>query len=173
MDLPAQIATAVVDDAAGIAQVHVATWQQAYAGIIPAEYLASLSVPQREETWRQILSTGTTRVVVARIREEVVGFVVFGKSRDHDATTDAGEVHAIYVLPAWWAHGIGRELWLCARGRLREEGFTSVTLWVLTDNARAVSFYRKAGFELDPSRSQQLIRGGRSLTEVRYVAALT
>jgi hypothetical protein len=35
-------------DAGGIAKVHVRSWQAAYAGIVPDEDLAQLSVDQRE-----------------------------------------------------------------------------------------------------------------------------
>jgi hypothetical protein len=38
-------------DAAGIAAVHVASWQEAYRGLLPQEYLESLSVRDRIETW--------------------------------------------------------------------------------------------------------------------------
>ena len=41
-------------DARGIAEVHVRSWQAVYAGIVPDEDLARLSVDQRHEFWRHI-----------------------------------------------------------------------------------------------------------------------
>jgi hypothetical protein len=41
-------------DARGIAEVHVRSWQAAYAGIIPDEELARLSVDQREQFWGRL-----------------------------------------------------------------------------------------------------------------------
>jgi hypothetical protein len=43
------IREAELRDARGIAEVHVRSWQAAYAGIIPDEEFARLSVDQREE----------------------------------------------------------------------------------------------------------------------------
>ena len=48
------IRSAQPSDAAGIARVHVRSWQQAYAGLMPAEYLDALekTLTQREAGWR-------------------------------------------------------------------------------------------------------------------------
>ena len=43
-----QIATATSEDCRAIAEVHVESWQRAYKGILPEQYLASLSVAERE-----------------------------------------------------------------------------------------------------------------------------
>ena len=50
------IRDAQLRDAHEIAEVHVRTWQAAYAGIVPDEDLAQLSVGQREQFWTQVLS---------------------------------------------------------------------------------------------------------------------
>ena len=41
--------------------------------------------------------------LVAKDQEKVVGFAVYGPSRDEDLT-DAGEVVAIYVLSEYYGH---------------------------------------------------------------------
>jgi len=38
-------------DAPAVARVHVASWRQAYRGLLPQEYLDSLSVEARTTTW--------------------------------------------------------------------------------------------------------------------------
>ena len=38
-------------DAERLADLHVTTWQQAYAGLMPADYLRSLSASQRTRRW--------------------------------------------------------------------------------------------------------------------------
>lgn len=59
------------------------------------------------------------------------------------------------------------------RRRLIERKFTSVTLWVLKDNLRAVQFYRAAGFDEDPGSETEIIRSDQKLREVRYAASLS
>ncbi len=44
---------AKIEDATGIAEVHVLTWQCAYRGQIPDSYLDGLSIEKRTEGWRE------------------------------------------------------------------------------------------------------------------------
>jgi ribosomal protein S18 acetylase RimI-like enzyme len=165
-----KIRPAGIADAAAIATVHVRTWQQCYRGIVPDDYLDGLSIQRREEQWREALASGTTEVWVAESSTGVVGWIAFDASRDPDAEPSTGELQAVYVSPERWSSGIGRELWLKARARLAERGFARATLWVLRDNARAIRFYREAGF--GPSLEKPITIGGNELIEVRYEVAL-
>jgi hypothetical protein len=67
------IRDAELRDARGLAEVHVRSWQAAYAGIVPDEDLAKLSVDQREQFWAQILSKGLRATFVLVNRNLVVG----------------------------------------------------------------------------------------------------
>ena len=88
------------------------------------------------------------------------------------AAPDTAEIWAIYVLPAFWAAGVGRKLWRAARARLRAEGVHKVTLWALVGNARAARFYVAAGFATDPTSVKTFDLGGAALEEVRYAMTL-
>ena len=164
---------ATAADAWGIASVHVYTWQAAYRGIVPGPYLESLSVENRETDWREMVTRGAPEIWVAEAEGTVIGFVSFGPSRDPGSLPNTGELEAIYVLPAYWGTGVGAALWRAAERRLTERHFTSVTLWVLKDNVRAIRFYSAAGFLAQPSSEKEIIRGGKALREIRYVRELT
>ena len=49
--MPVVVRPVTVDDAWGLAAVHVASWQWAYAGLLPAGQLAALSVEDRAARW--------------------------------------------------------------------------------------------------------------------------
>src|SRR5688572_4223044 len=104
--------SATTEDCRAIAEVHVESWQHAYKGILPDEYLASLSVSERADIWRRMVEREPSHLVLARNGDEVVGFVAFGASRDEGAPADRAEIWAIYVKPACWSAGAGRLLWL-------------------------------------------------------------
>ena len=57
-----------------------------------------------------------------------------------------GEAYAVYALPEVWGQGVGHALMSAAYDALREDGFDAVALWVLTQNARATTFYLREGF---------------------------
>ncbi len=166
------ITPARLEDARQVAEIHVTTWRSAYQGILPAEYLASLSVDKREAMWRESIVKGVPQLFVAKVDGDMVGWVAFGRCRDEGSTPDCAEVWAIYVAPSSWSSGIGRMLWHRSQARMLERGFKTVRAWVFTQNARAIKFYRAAGFAPDLSSVKEFELGGGQLQEIRYARAL-
>lgn len=164
-----QIEPAAPSDCRAVAEVHVESWQHAYKDLLPAEYLASLSIGEREAMWRRLVESRSAHLLLARDAGQVVGFVAFGASRDQDAPSGCAEVWAIYVKPSLWSGGAGRLLWLAALQQVRSEGYSSVSLWVIAGNERATRFYECAGFVAQPESRKEFELGGVTLAEVRYV----
>lgn len=152
---------AVVDDAPALADVHVETWQQAYRGIFPDEFLASLDRRRREKWWRRFIEEGARVHVVGG--DHAVGFCHAGKS-DEDGW---GEIFSVYVHPDHWGLGLGRELLLAGQQTIADESFPRALLWVLEGNERGRAFYERQGWSLGkPIRIEDI--GGTQVTEVRY-----
>jgi ribosomal protein S18 acetylase RimI-like enzyme len=166
------IRPATLSDARQIAEVHVSSWQHAYRGLVPDSYLDRLSVDKREIAWQRSIAEGTPELWVAEQDSKILGWVAFGPSRDDDASSSVGEVEAIYILPNNWRQGVGRGLWLVAQNRLMARNFTTVTLWVLVDNERAIHFYLTIGLSPSHYAERASERDGKVLTEARYESAL-
>ena len=158
------------DDAAAVAGVHVRSWQGAYRGLLPDDYLDSLRPEDRMARYtfgsadRDLPST-----MVATEDGVVTGFVTTGPCRDADMV-EAGEILSLYVDPGAWGLGIGRRLMADARARL-ERRFPRAVLWVLVGNDRAQRFYAIDGWVPDDSRRTEEIWGV-SVDEIRYRRAL-
>jgi ribosomal protein S18 acetylase RimI-like enzyme len=167
------ISEATVDDSRAVAEIHVAAWKSAYADIMPAEYLADLSVDSREAIWRAELSRDPQRVALVKADEQVLGWIFWGASRDADVDPNTAEIWAINVSPDCWSRGVGRLLILHVRSHLAMAGYQAVNLWVLERNVRAIGFYRQMGFVPDTIDPKQIEIGGALLTEIRYVLQLT
>lgn len=159
-------------DAEAIARVHVYGWQEAYAGLLPDDFLAGLgrTLDRRRDFWEGLARSLSRRdaFFVAEVGGEIVGFAHGGHSRDHP-DENVGEVTAIYLRRAHWGRGIGRRLFAAVVDRLREAGFEEAILWVLDTNARARRFYEAAGWEADGSEKVETL-GDLELREVRYRA---
>lgn len=172
------VRSANVTDAAGIAAVHVASWQQAYAGLIPQHYLDSLSVQDRTQTWEQVLSQPPVPGVVTLVAEQdrrIIGFASIGPSRDDDAEPNTQELRGIYLHPDHWGAGHGHTLHAQALSRWRSTGSTATaeaTLWVLAGNKRARRFYEQHGWIADGAEKTDW-RGDIRLDEVRYRRTLS
>lgn len=169
-----KLRSAEFGDARDIAEVHVLAWQVTYRGMIPDAHLDALSVAERADNWRQLIAGFDARksgMFVAFDDAKLLGFACFCPCRDLDATSDVGELSAIYVHPDHWSHGIGRRLLQRAVEGLRTAGFSSATLWVVDANARARRFYESAGWTTDGVTKYDE-RPGFTLHEVRYVTSL-
>lgn len=164
-----QVTAACREDCRSLATIHVESWQAAYASLFPADYLAALSIAEREESWVSILEVSASRTLVARRDGDALGFVTFGRCRDQGAAADTGEVWALYVAPQAWSSGVGWALWESARVLMLHQGFASVSLWVLSGNARGLRFYESIGFVRAPGSEQHFERGGVRLAELRLV----
>ncbi|MGH9765461.1 MAG: GNAT family N-acetyltransferase, partial [Blastocatellia bacterium] len=90
-------------DAYAIAVVHVKTWQHAYKGQLPDDYLASLSIEQRTEMWNKILAKQekNSHCLVAETEGVIVAWCSVGPNRDKDMADNTGELWGIYVLPEY------------------------------------------------------------------------
>ncbi len=150
-------------DARGIAEVHVRTWQAAYAHALPSEKLAALSIDDGAKRWERNLDEAGA--LVAELDDRIVGFVRQGPSRDDEGD---GELYAIYVLPEAWGSGSAAALMTRALDELRAAGYEQATLWVLDDNPRARRFYEKSGWTHDGGSRPLTVLGDVEVTEVRY-----
>jgi L-amino acid N-acyltransferase YncA len=154
-------------DASAIAKVHVDSWRTTYRGLVPDDFLASLSYEQRQSMWERHLNnteSGTFVYVAEDESGQVVGFVSGGPERTRD-TVYKGEIYAIYLLEAHQRRGIGRGLFEAVVDRLERAGLQSMLVWVLEDNPSR-RFYESLGGEL--AGKQQITIGAAELTEVAY-----
>jgi RimJ/RimL family protein N-acetyltransferase len=169
------IRRAVPEDAPRLASVEVATWRAAYRGLMPDDYLESLSEVERAEAWRENLlkhgPTGRKRVLVAESEGEVVGFVRVGVVAEPDEV-EVGLVYLLYVRPDNWSRGLGWSLMRGAMDELRNLGARDAILWVLDENARARRFYEMLGWREDGRTSEEHF-GGTILLARRYRRSIT
>lgn len=139
---PYLVRLASPEDAPAIATVHVTSWRETYAGIIPASYLDRLDIAEKQQIWTKAIERGQP-VYVAIVNGRVVGFANGGKNRDKDAAY-AGEMYAIYVLKNFQKQGIGKTLFDNVMEYLKSQQLLPFTTWVLADNP-TLNFYQHKG----------------------------
>lgn len=144
-------------DKKGKAYVHWKSWHEAYSEIVSKEYLEKLSLEKCEE----MAFRWPDNTYVALDWDKVVGFACYYV---HDDDPKVGEINAIYVLADYYGTGVAQKLMEAGLSELSEQA--RVELWVLKDNPRAISFYKKFGFTEDGT--EQYLESI-SATEIRMV----
>jgi ribosomal protein S18 acetylase RimI-like enzyme len=164
---------AQLSDAVAIAKIHIGTWQCAYRGQIPDEYLDALSVEARARTWRDRLaeSNPSPQNFVAELDGRVVGFCGVGPCRDEDMDDHTGELWSIYIDAQFMGRGAGSALLETGLQYLRDRGYRRATLWVLTSNHQTRQWYQRRGWMAD-GKTKIDERDDFSLHETRYTKIL-
>ena len=160
------IRRAVPADVDDLARNHVASWQEAYKGLIPEGFLDQLDVESRRGFFAEMIDRDAM-IFVAETNESVVGHCWVGPARSEEG----GELYAIYVHPEYWGKGFGQELIIGVESALIADGFDQVLLWVLDTNMRARRFYERQGWRLGKTLKLEEI-GGVQVTEVCYLKDL-
>jgi ribosomal protein S18 acetylase RimI-like enzyme len=168
-------------EGAAIARAHVRSWQVAYRGIFPDDYLDRLDdqLAQRTERWEGFIARDVPlgRLLVATLDGRIVAFSSFGPAggfRDHGAgalPSQLGEIYGFYTDPSYWRRGAGRALMERTIESLAAAGFEHATLWVLRDNPRARAFYEATGWRATGDESI-FRRDGHEAVEICYERTL-
>lgn len=144
-----RIRSAGPGDTAAIAQIHVETWRDTYAGILPDRVLLHLSEGREKGGWTGAILRGESVFVAESDSGEIMGFGSCGPNR-LPSIPCKGEIYTLYVAPNHQAQGIGQALTRHMLTTLRDDGMASVVVWVLREN---------------PSRFFYEAMGGRRLAE--------
>jgi len=161
-------------DADAIGEAHVAIWRSTYAGILPEDYLASMSASRHAAQWRRLLAfpvaghavfvavaTGPDSPDLDSGAPRVVGFASGGRARS--GVREAGEIETLYLLEDWRERGVGRRLMRALAAHLNAIGCRSVMLWVLKDNPSRW-FYQHLGGR--PVAEQSIRFAGQPVTQL-------
>jgi GNAT superfamily N-acetyltransferase len=155
-------------DILALADLHTASWRDAYRGLLSNDYLDSHAAADRLSVW-------TTRLAhlppshygfIADAGQMPVGFVFLQGAEDAVWGTLVDNLH---VVPSFKGQGIGRLLMdAAARETVHRHSAAGVYLWVFEGNQGARRFYARLGGH-DAERVLVEAPGGGTLPAWRVV----
>lgn len=131
-----------------VAQIHIASWQDAYKGVIPDALLANRSVAGSLGGWRSTFAKYPANTIVAASQVGVIqGFCCAGPVVDAVRSASfAFEIYGLHVSPDSRQQGIGAALLRDAFARARDrERMNSAIVWTLRDLQLSRRFYEREG----------------------------
>ena len=141
------IRLAVPSDAPDMAEVHMRSWEVAYKGILPDEYIREKNATRNALYARVITEENDTSYVI-QCSGKTVGIMCVAPPQDKELI-DCHELHYIYLHPNYFRRGIGTQAMELAYSIARGLGKTGLVLWVLEKNVNSIQFYKKCGFVAD------------------------
>ncbi|UOR13239.1 GNAT family N-acetyltransferase [Halobacillus amylolyticus] len=155
------------EDAEDIATIHIQSWKSTYKDLIDERDMSNITIDNRIVLWETVLRTpvnGQIAYVIENDQQEVVGFVSGGKERTKNYGYD-GEIYAIYLLDAYQRKGYGSTLVASFANAMKEAGYQSLLVWVLTRNPSG-NFYGHLGAE--PVEAEEVTIGQGTYEETAY-----
>ena len=142
--------TADASDLDAVSALFLATWEDAYRGVLPEPVVDVFDEDRARALWHEALARdGRTAVVAEDPDGTVVGVVVGGRDPDR---AGCGHIYSLYVHPQAQGRGVGARLLAHALEALAADGMTSATLWVFEANDSARAFYARAGWTANGRR---------------------
>ena len=157
-------------DIPAVAACHAQAWKVAYRGILSDGLLDVLGAADFESSWLVHATKSGRLNLVANGHDGIVGFIAV--EIDPPAHGDAGEVIGVYVHPAHWRSGTGRQLLAAGLSRMTAAGYGSAYLWTMEANESSRAFYEAVGFSYGEQTRVSEVRG-ETFHEVMYSCGLT
>lgn len=168
----ASVRTARVTDAPAVGLVQALVWQEAFAGVLPAEALEQFEGPAFAAAWRRSLEDPPSpvhRLLVACAGAQVVGFAAIAPT----AESGVGELLVLGVHPDARRAGHGSRLLNAAADTLRAHDRTELHAWVPAADEPTRAFLSASGLGPDGAwRDRVVDPEGATLREVRLVGSL-
>ena len=132
-----KIRTATKADLPEIASLHIQSWRNAYAEVLPKDFLGDPIEREFTRYWHDI-DLGDEDVVMVAEDDDLLGFIaVWCRPTPY--------IDNLHVKPSLRSKGIGSALLISAVEELLARGHKTAYLWVFTRNQKAVRFYERMG----------------------------
>ena len=136
-----KIRPATEKDALAIVTINIMAWKTAYRGLVPDDFLDTLSVtPKRIEHFQSDILADDI-YLVAKNKGIIVGYLSGGKVSQHHLPYPY-EIYKLYVHPDFQHQGIGTALVNAFKEKINKSAFC---VYTLDGNIRAIHFYQKNG----------------------------
>ncbi len=136
------------EDAPDMAETHIRSWEVAYRGIVPAEYISQKNASRHDLYARVITEKNDTNYII-QYAGKTVGLMKIAPPQDDDLGDEFYEVQSLYLHPDYFRMGIGSKALEFAFEKARNLSKTAMAVWVLADNINSIRFYEKHGFIAD------------------------
>ena len=155
------IQAALPSDRPRIARLQTASWAVAYASVLPANYLASGLHEDLEHHWAKQSFGPRDVILVAERGAQLEGFI---------AVWDQSPplIDNLHVHPDCRSGGLGTNLMRAAAKALTELGHCRATLWVVSDNHRAIRFYQRLGGQIAETGTKDLFGTPAPVTRINW-----
>lgn len=165
------IRPAKMADVVEIADIHIASWRDAYASILDPAFLSEPIEADRLALWTNRFEQVPPNQIIKVAETQdglVAGFVC--AYRDHDDHWGSW-IDNLHILPSLRGCKIGELLLRSVGDQLEQDTNRGLYLWVFEANKQALRFYERLGGKVvGRDRSRIPAAGGKTILRVHWAA---
>ena len=143
------------EDSTICAEIHIASWRDAFADIVSEEVMTRMTNRDRQEQVYAFAAESSSHHGLLIPAEEPLGMAWYGPARRSEMK-DAAELICIHVRKEGQGRGLGRALLEHTLADMKQNGYDRCYLWVFRDNEKARRFYEAMGFVPSAERKSTL-----------------
>lgn len=144
----------IYEDQEQMARIKVDSWKNAYDSIISSTYLKSLNYEEQTQRYKSSFDEYKDLVFVAVRNNEVLGYSCFNPVPNIDQFDS--ELVSLYIKPSEIGKGIETSLFLETCKELSSLDKTNMVVWCLSDNNKAINFYKKLGGKIVKTKEAKI-----------------
>lgn len=160
-------------DISTVTSIHVLTWRDTYASLLPKPALESVTDESANALWERVFALRTNPPLwegersAGRQEPAASGAAIWVVEGDEGLSSflsswyradpnPSVEIMALYVLPVLQKGGYGRALVTACRDYASDIGAQAIDAWALAGNEKANGFYQHVGFEAIGTRQMEV-----------------
>ncbi len=164
-------ASAQVDDARDVAELHNFCVRDDYQGHLPKDYIERPVSDVRIKAWAGWIARQHVNTMLAMDGDELIGFSTLQPDQHADKASATAELIGIFVRRSHWNLGVGTELNDRIVHEARAQGFERILYWDLESKVKTRQFYRALGYVPLNERRVFLEHQNRVLYETNFLMA--
>lgn len=161
-----EIRWANYSDCHSLGFIHSTAYRNAYQGIMPDEFLDSITADGIEQYYRSLFKEGIEKIALIFVAQEPIGCMIIKKLQNGALDELVGEFKSIYLLKEHRGNGFGKKLILWGIERIKEWSCSKAYLWVLKENINSICFYESLKFET--VKEERTIIRGKKFVQIKY-----
>ncbi|MCI2062844.1 MAG: GNAT family N-acetyltransferase [Eubacteriaceae bacterium] len=139
------IRNAKLKDLRRSSEIYVDSWRNTYRGMIADEYLDGMTYEHASDHLRNYITEPSMRLFAAvDEKDSPVGILACSL---YTEIPDCGILDVLHISGPYKGMGIGTDLVKCCASYMLDHGCTKMGVDVVTQNIKAIKFYRHTGAE--------------------------
>jgi ribosomal protein S18 acetylase RimI-like enzyme len=140
-----------------VVALHLASWRDAYRGLLPDAYLDGALAGDLWDKWRRKATAADPARDLLVVAEDARGLTGFAFACFAPDRPDSAFLDNLHVKPGARGGGIGTALMRAVAPRLASLGYRGLHLKVFASNAAAIRFYERLGGKIEVRAVEDLM----------------